>query len=215
MSYNFIWDLDGTIIDSYGMMVKALHQMAEENGVIDEPFAIKKLIINGFVADYFNKLWDEHGIPVEIQRKRYNELSNTFWHEITPMEGVFDCLEALKEGGCRNFIFTHRGKLTHDILDYLKLSGYFEETVTSEAHLPWKPAPDGAKYFVDKYALDPGTTFYVGDRTIDVDCGFNAGIKSIFFREEGSLVPITGHETYIVKKLVEIPELFGFRLKNK
>lgn len=38
MSYSFIWDLDGTLIDSYGMMVDSLHTMISEHGISIEPF---------------------------------------------------------------------------------------------------------------------------------------------------------------------------------
>ena len=41
--------------------------------------------------------------------------------------------------------------------------------------------PEGVDYLVDKYQLDRSETYYIGDRTLDVDLADNAGIGSINF----------------------------------
>ena len=65
-------------------------------------------------------------------------------------------------------------------------------------------APDGVLYLTQKYHLDPETTYYVGDRKLDVLCAKNAGVKSILFLEEGSCVEPTGLEDLVVHELTEI-----------
>lgn len=125
------------------------------------------------------------------------------------MKGSIETLKRLTEGGARNFIFTHRDNLTFDILKNIKMDGYFEEIVTCERGFGWKPSPNGVNYIVDTYGLNRDKTFYVGDRNLDIECGFNAGIGTVFFRDEDSVVQPCGKETYIIKNLEEIPTIFG------
>ena len=44
-----------------------------------------------------------------------------------------------------------------------------------------KPDPEGVDYLVDKYQLDWSETYYIGDRTLDVDLADNAGIREYKF----------------------------------
>ena len=55
-----------------------------------------------------------------------------------------------------------------------------------------------------KYHLSPSASFYVGDRSLDVEAANNAGIGSILFLDPSSPISATGHETYVVKDLLEI-----------
>lgn len=183
MTYSFIWDLDGTLIDSYGMMVESLHTMISEHKISIEPFEIRQIILRGTVGDFFRKIENEYGIPAEEQQIRYKEICANLWTEIVPMNGSIETLKKLTEKGARNFIFTHRDNLTFDILKNINMDGYFEEIVTCERGFGWKPSPNGVNYIVDTYGLSRDKTFYVGDRNLDIECGFNAGIGTIFFRE--------------------------------
>ena len=76
---------------------------------------------------------------------------------------------------------------------------------------PRKPAPDGIAYLMHKYALNAARCFYIGDRSLDMEEARNAGIQSILYRPAGSPVEPTGGETYIVRDLLEITALPGFR----
>lgn len=206
---NFIWDADGTIIDSYDVIVKSLFQICEENNIDISPDEIRRIILVGSVGDLYQKIVSDYKINISLDtlRIRYKTISDGLYKEITPMKGVIETLEGLVKRGDRNFVVTHRDNLTFDILKNLGMDKYFEDVVTADMNLGWKPNPGGVNYLIEKYSLDRSESFYVGDRTIDVLCGFNANIGSILFKDENSCVSLCGKETFVVSSLPEILNL--------
>ena len=102
---------------------------------------------------------------------------------------------------------THRGASCLAILRQTGLLPYFTEVVTALDGFPRKPDPAAILYLLEKYHLSPAASFYVGDRSLDVEAANNAGIGSILFLDPSSPISATGHETYVVKDLLEIPAL--------
>ena len=84
------------------------------------------------------------------------------------------------------------------------MASFFREVVTSQSGFARKPAPDGILYLVEKYGLEPENTYYVGDRSMDMECAKNAGVSGILFLPERSTDVSGGGERYIVKDLLEI-----------
>ena len=65
---------------------------------------------------------------------------------------------------------------------------YFTEVVTSANGFARKPEPEAINYLLDKYDLDKTSTYYVGDRRLDVEAAENAGIKSINLGQPSSKI---------------------------
>ena len=57
------------------------------------------------------------------------------------------------------------------------------EILTSQSGFARKPSPEAAIYLLDKYQLNPDNTYYIGDRTLDVEFTQNSGIQSLNFLE--------------------------------
>ena len=57
---------------------------------------------------------------------------------------------------------------------------------------------------VSKYSYNKSSTYYVGDRTLDVDCANNAGIKSVFFNPEGLKYDEADYNIYDLMQLTKI-----------
>ena len=55
--------------------------------------------------------------------------------------------------------------------------------------------------------MDRDNTFYVGDRTLDIACAVNAGIKSVLYLPEDSYAVPDGRQTFIVKDLLDIRDI--------
>ena len=67
-----------------------------------------------------------------------------------------------------------------------------------------KPSGDGVRYLVEKYGLDPDRTWYVGDRSLDVLCAKDAGVKALLYLPADSCVTATGQEDRIIRDLREL-----------
>lgn len=204
---NFIWDLDGTLIDSYGVMVDCLHTVISEQGIDITPEFIMDFAKKQTIGSLYREMERLYSADIPKMQHGYKVLSDPRYDEILPENHAGEILAALRDNGHRNFVYTHRDSLAIKILDNLDFSKFFEEIATCEMNLGWKPAPDAIYYFINKYGLEPSETFYVGDRTIDIECGVNAGIKTIFYHPEGSPVESCGKEDFQVKDLMDILEV--------
>ena len=123
----------------------------------------------------------EHGLDAEeMNRYRASSLREKN-AQVHLMQGARDILTWGKEEGIAQFVYTHKGKNAYPILEDLGILSYFQEIVTTDNGFRRKPDPEGVDYLVDKYQLDPSETYYIGDRTLDVDLADNAGIGSINF----------------------------------
>ena len=67
------------------------------------------------------------------------------------------------------------------ILRDLDLDVCFTEILTSQSGFARKPSPEAATYLISKYHLKPDRTYYIGDRTLDIEFAQNSGIQSTQF----------------------------------
>ncbi len=201
-----IWDLDGTLLDSYGVILDSVLATLREEGVIPDPSETYKRLIAGSVKSFLSG-FASAGLDPDGLWRRYRELSTARDDEVKLMDGAREALEALSSMGIPGFVYTHKGDTARQVLERLGVLHYFTDVLSAEAGLPRKPAPDGLNALIDRHKLDKSDTYYIGDRPIDVSCAVNAGVKSILYRPPASPAVPTGAETYIVADLREIPEL--------
>lgn len=203
----FIWDLDGTLLDSYKQILPSLMQTLEDFNIhMDESEVLDK-IIKGSVKDFFQDIKKEVGTSWENFRNVYKSYHHARNLDVEAAPHAIEILSWLKDQGVRNFVFTHRGESTHPILKNIGMDGYFEEIVTSEAGFPRKPAPDGNSYLVEKYHLNKATTYYVGDRSLDMESAENAGICKIFYQPSYSVASAPGIEDYVIHDFIELKDI--------
>lgn len=207
MKKAYIWDLDGTLLDSYTVIVDSLYETYREFGFVLEKEMIHEHTIKYSVSSFIKSMEEKTGKSFESMKDRYSEISGEMKSNIGLINNATWMLQALADRGDDNFVYTHRGVSTQSVLERLGIKDYFKEIVTSQSGFARKPAPDGVNYLVEKYGLDRANTYYVGDRTIDMDCAKNAGVKGILYLEEGSYTEPNGSETYIVRNLADIPGL--------
>ena len=202
----YIWDLDGTLLDSYGSIVSSLVCVALECGAEDSRETIMKAVKQGSVSGYLRALSQQSGKEYAALYQLYREVSHGRMDEIGLIPGAVETLKALRNAGARHFVYTHRGGSTGPLLDRLGLTAFFEEIVTFEYGFQPKPSGDGVRYLVDKYALERAETAYVGDRPLDVACARDAGVQAVLYLPEDSCVEPTGMEDRVVRTLEELTE---------
>ena len=207
----FIWDLDGTLLDSYGVIVSGLYETCREYHIRAEKSEILKEVITHSVSAFITEMEKRSGIPSAALAARNTEISSRETMKIQPTKNAREILSYIREQGIPQFVFTHRGASAKEILENTGLSGFFTEVITGKDGYPRKPDPSALCYLVQKYGLEKARSFYVGDRTIDMECADNAGIQSILYLPEGSPGSKTGKETCVVKDLLEIKKIVRHR----
>ena len=202
-----IWDLDGTLLDSYGVIVPSLREVYAERGITLSEKEILEVAINESVAAFIKKMEAEHGLPFDELKPEYSRISAAKLGEIKAMRHAKETLDALNGKGVLNLVFTHRGVTTDRVLENTGLAGCFDDIVTRRNGFARKPNPEGLNYLIEKHGLDKRSTFYIGDRPIDIECASAAGIKSIMFIPKESVTKPTGKETFVVRDLLEIIDI--------
>ena len=200
----FIWDLDGTLLDSYGSIVSSLALVGAEIGVCDSAEQIMVAVKRGSVSSYLREMAERSGVSYESLYRRYRVISHEKMSEITLIDGAAETLSALKNAGARHFVYTHRGASAGPLLSRLGLTDFFEEIVTFEYGFEPKPSGEGVRYLVQKYGLSLETTAYVGDRALDVGCAKDAGVYAILLLPANSCVIPTGEEDLVIQHLCEL-----------
>ncbi len=176
---HFIWDFDGTIMDTYPNIVRYLQMALRDFGKdADYVEIMEKMAIKiPYAIQYYSELY---GIPDLIEhyvKYKAGELNDP----ISLFPSVEKALSRVREIGGANYIFTNRGNTIYGILDRVGLSGEFAEIITSaDPQFKVKPAPDVILYFMEKYGGTPENTVMIGDRMCDLESGYNAGCKTMF-----------------------------------
>ena len=204
MKKAIIWDLDGTLFDSYDVIVESICLVFQEFGIPASKDALHQYAIRVSIKALFQSAQEEYGVSAEQLQQRYTQISGSKYLDIKTMKYAIDVLRLLESRGVENYVFTHRGKTTVPVLDNLKMTHFFKEIITSQSGFPRKPDPEAIHYLIDKYGLDPSATCYVGDRRLDMECARNAGIFAVLYLPENSIDVSGGVENYTVKDLLDI-----------
>ena len=200
----YIWDLDGTLLDSYGVIVEAAARTAADEGINDPKDYILKVVKQKSCSAYMEEIGNQCGKTVREVFAQYQKHTHALDDLITLIDGAKETLERLQAAGNVHFVYTHRGSSSEPILERLGVLKCFKEVVTSMYGFAPKPSGEGVRFLLEKYGLDPEETWYVGDRTLDVLCAKDAGVKALLYLAPDTCVEATGKEDRIVQDLREI-----------
>ena len=196
---NLIFDCDGTLIDSYGAITKKVYECFLSLGYEYDISEIRKLSLFGTVDTCLETLAKRSGVSIETATAAYKATPEKR-DMITLYAGVKELLQS-ERFDC--FVYTHRGISSLEIFEKLGILPYFTEIVNSSYNLKRKPDKEGISYLVSKYKLDLKKTFYVGDRAIDMECGKNAGVGTIFI-DSAKLKISTKNADFVIEKFSDI-----------
>ena len=198
----FIWDLDGTLLDSYEAILSGIEETFCQFSILYDKEKVRDFILKYSVQDLLEQVAEERNLDAkELNQVRSQSLAEKN-AQVVLMLGAREVLAWADEAGILQFVYTHKGDNAFTILRYLGLESYFTEILTSQSGFSRKPSPEVAIYLLDKYELNPRTTYYIGDRTLDVEFAQNSGIQSINFLESS----YEGNQR--IQALADIPYIF-------
>ena len=177
----FIWDLDGTLLDSYDAILAGLEETYASYQLPFDRSSIKDYILKHSVQDLLVAVAAEYQLDVmDLNHRRAESLAEKN-AQVLLMEGARDVLSWAKDTGIEQFVYTHKGENALVILRDLGLESFFKEILTSQSGFARKPNPEAAIYLMKKYRLHPEKIYYIGDRSLDIDFARNSQIQSINF----------------------------------
>lgn len=202
MTPTFIWDLDGTLLDSYEAILAGIQETYEQYKLPYDREEVKQFILRYSVKDLLVRDADKYGLDSdELNRVRATSLKekNT---QIPLMAGAREILAWTAEKGIQNFVYTHKSDNAFQVLEDLGVRHHFTEILTSDSGFARKPSPEALLFLIEKYGLDKENTYYIGDRMLDVETAVNAGIHSINLQIDGV------EQNWKIEHLVDIKKKF-------
>ena len=175
----FIWDFDGTLLDTYPNTTGYLRQALLDLGHDVPQVEILRHMLDTRVdltIAYYSRELDLPNLD-----EQYGKYKDQEREDPTPaFRGVREVLTRIRELGAENFIFTNRNDTIYPLLEREGLTGLFAEVVTSTSpHFAVKPAPDAIFYLMEKYGGTKENTVMIGDRVCDLESGYNAGCRTL------------------------------------
>ncbi|WP_176139661.1 HAD family hydrolase [Streptococcus sp. 1453] len=179
----FIWDLDGTLLDSYEAILSGIEETFAQFSIPYDKEKVREFILKYSVQDLLVQVAEERKLDVEVLNQVRAQSLAEKNAQVVLMPGAREVLSWANQVGIQQFVYTHKGDNAFTILRDLDLGSYFTEILTSQSGFARKPNPEAATYLLDKYQLDSEKTYYIGDRTLDVEFAQNSRIQSINFLE--------------------------------
>ena len=175
----FIWDFDGTLMDTYPVTFAAYLRLALADFGYSVPDAdmMEQMLVNvGHAVQHYADLYD---LPQLWERYNFHQSKGAIAMPET-LPQVKEVLQRVHQLGGIHCIYTHRDGTTYPMLEYGGLTQAFAEIVTSgHAHFTVKPDPGAVQYLMEKYGVAPEETVMIGDRECDLETGHNAGCHTL------------------------------------
>jgi pyrophosphatase PpaX len=205
-----LFDLDGTLIDSVGLLLGSM-RYAFEGFAGATPTDAEW--IAGIGTPLMIQIGEYGRTPAESEmlRSRYREYQ-TEYHDkmISAFPGVVETLKQIRSRGLLMGVVTSKGQqLTAHGLEFTKLAGFFNVVVALEATGQHKPQPEPVLLALKKLGVEPNEAVFVGDSPHDVRAGNAAGVETFaalwgpFRREQFD----GADPNYWIRDIVELPML--------
>lgn len=198
----FIWDLDGTLLDSYEAILSGIEETFAQFAIPYDKGKVREFILKYSVQNLLVQVAEERTLDVEVLNQVRAQSLAEKNAQVVLMPGARDVLAWAEESGIQQFVYTHKGDNALTILRDLDLESYFTEILTSQSGFARKPSSEAATYLIDKHQLNPDNTYYIGDRTLDLEFAQNSGIQSLNFLES------TYEGNHRIQALADISRIF-------
>jgi HAD superfamily hydrolase (TIGR01509 family) len=173
-----IFDLDGTLLDSMPLVLRAFaHALAPFRPDLDMAGIFQRL--GGPPERTFLELIGDQAKAGEALR-RLESFGFENGSLVQPFDGMRGLLEMLHSKGLRLAIWTGRDRqTTGSLLTAHNLSGFFTTVVCGDDLATHKPHPAGLLEILSRLDVQPHEALYSGDADADVLGGAEAGVRTV------------------------------------
>lgn len=186
MIKNIIWDVDGTLFDTYPAISKAFQCAVHDlGGDAPLPWIIENARIS--LSHCVSVLADRCHVESSAVGQKFNQYYDQVQPEAQPpFPGVIQVCQWICARGGKNVIVTHRGsQSTVELLEAHQMRGYFCGWITRDDGYPKKPNPAAFEAIIQQHQLSKAETIAVGDREIDIQAGRAASVLTCLFSPPG------------------------------
>ena len=173
----FIFDLDGTLIDSKKDIAASVNYTMEACGLPKlSTDLIDEFVGNGVTRLIQDSVHAAGGIQFEEAFKIFNAHYLEHLLDTTlPFPGVFDVLKYYSK--IPKVVVTNKSQgFSEKVIKGLQLAPYFEGIYGGDTAIPKKPDPAVIHHLLERFSVLPKNAVIIGDSRVDIETGKNAGI---------------------------------------
>jgi len=175
----FLFDLDGTLVDSIPDLTKAVNLLREDLGLP----AVTSGEVRNYVGDGVGLLV-QRALPATLfrssLRERFMEIyAEHLTDQTATYPGIMDFLE-MQHGKPMAVVTNKPQTFAEIIVKRLGLAKFFQSVIGAEQNLPKKPHPDMIYHAISLLGSSPEQTVLLGDHHVDLRAAHAAGIKACF-----------------------------------
>ena len=181
MKKGFIFDLDGTLINSLPDIRNAMNRSLRTFGLPEHPLEKYNYMVGNGALNLTRRAIGEHADFYERVLHAY--MADYAAHsrvDTAPYPGIPEALRVLQARGMRLCVFSNKDQSdVENIVAYYFPDIRFDAVRGRQENVPLKPDPAGALLSAEKMGLAPDECWYVGDTGTDMDCANNARMDAV------------------------------------
>ena len=186
---HIIWDMGGTLINTYPEVVRALSRAAYGD---TGPSHLREIgaLTQYSIAHAIESLSVSREVPRADLERAYEELKTRWRTRPAPvMDGARELIARVWEKDGLNLVATHRDRASATMLVTV-LGLDLDDMVCAPDGLARKPSPEMNLLLARRHGLDPAQVLCVGDRPIDAVAAANAGMSAALLVSPGTVLTL-------------------------
>ena len=177
-----IFDLDGTILNTIDDLTEAANWVCRKNGWPEHtPEACKAMVGHG-IPDLVTKFSPENFRSPLLVVNTLSQFSQYYgahnMDKTAPYDGVPELLARLKGAGVQLAVYSNKADEFSRVIVERYFPGVFTLVRGKVEGVPVKPDPAGVHAVMKALSADPAETLFVGDSSVDIRTGHNAGTRT-------------------------------------
>ncbi len=186
MKNTFIFDLDGTLINTLDSLAVSVNKTLEK---LELP-AITQSDCRNFIGNGTRELMRKSILQVgeNCTEEFLDDVMKIFGevfavhccHNVLPYDGIVSLLEKLKNQGYKIAVLSNKphGEMVKIICEHFG-EGFFDFQQGQSVDLPRKPDPMALEYVINQLGRTKAETLYIGDSEVDMQTGLSAGVDTV------------------------------------
>ena len=205
----YIFDLDGTVLDTIADLAASANYALAEFGYPGHPVEAYRFFVGNGISKLIERALPEgHRSKEDVAKVRerfipYYNIHNADFSR--PYEGVTEVMEELQRRGCMIAVASNKyQEATEKLIPHYFPTIKFVSILGQREGVPSKPDPIIVYEIMEAAGVSRSEVVYIGDSSVDMQTGTNAGVTTIGvswgFRPKSELM------AYNPKRIVDKPE---------
>ena len=182
MARTVIFDLDGTILDTIEDLAAAGNWVCRQHDWPEHTVEEFKGMVGHGIPNLVSQFTPESCRSPLLIASVLSQFTNYYGahnlEKTAPYAGVPELLGRLGDAGVRMAVYSNKAdEFSRAIVSHF-FPGVFQLVRGKVPGVPVKPDPAGVRAVLEELAADPAETLFVGDSSVDIQTGHNAGLKA-------------------------------------